>query len=149
MTAVIGLALGAGLFLVWWSFWPPQQAAPRRPDGWYARTQDRLIQAGAPAVTPWALVSTAVGLGLAIAVLASAGSGSPVIGLAFGVIAARGPFALVQARAGRRQASMREVWPNAVDNLASGIRAGLSLPEALGQLGERGPESLREPFTAF
>ena len=44
---------------------------------------------------------------------------------------------------------MREVWPEAVDNLASGIRAGLSLPEALGQLGDRGPERLREPFTAF
>ncbi len=149
MTAVLGLALGAGLFLVWWSFWPPQQATPRSPDGWYARTQDRLVQAGAPAVTPAALVSTSLGLGLVVAVMASGGSGSPVIGLAFGVIASRGPFALVQARAGRWQASMREVWPDAVDNLASGIRAGLSLPEALGQLGERGPERLRESFTAF
>jgi len=36
-----------------------------------------------------------------------------------------------------------------VDNLASGIRAGLSLPEALGQVGERGPVELREPFRAF
>jgi tight adherence protein B len=36
-----------------------------------------------------------------------------------------------------------------VDNLASGVRAGLSLPEALGQIGQRGPEPLRAPFTAF
>ena len=39
--------------------------------------------------------------------------------------------------------------PEAVDNLASAIRAGLSLPEALTQLGERGPESLRPSFRRF
>jgi tight adherence protein B len=36
-----------------------------------------------------------------------------------------------------------------VDNLASGVRAGLSLPEALAQLGVRGPESLRPAFSRF
>lgn len=149
MSAVLGLTLGAGLFLVWLSFWPQEATGERRPDGWFARTQDQLIRAGAPGVTPWALVSTAVALGLVVTLFSSGGSGSPVIGLAFGVIAARGPFALVNARAHKRQASMREVWPEAVDHLASGIRAGLSLPEALSQLGERGPEQLREPFSAF
>jgi tight adherence protein B len=44
---------------------------------------------------------------------------------------------------------MRDVWPEVVDNLASGIRAGMSLPEALGQLGERGPEAVRPAFRAF
>ena len=42
-----------------------------------------------------------------------------------------------------------EVWPEAVDNLASAVRAGLSLPEALAQLGQRGPEPLRPAFDAF
>lgn len=41
------------------------------------------------------------------------------------------------------------VWPGVFDHLASGIRAGLSLPEALGQLGDRGPVEVREPFLAF
>jgi tight adherence protein B len=44
---------------------------------------------------------------------------------------------------------MREVWPEAVDNLASAIRAGLSLPEALCQLGDRGPQQIRPAFAAF
>lgn len=149
MSAVLGLMLGGGLFLVWLSFWPAGERAPRKADGWFARTQDELIRAGAPGVTPWALVSTATALGLAVAALASGGSGSPVIGITFGAIAARAPFALVAARADKRQASMRDVWPEAVDHLASGIRAGLSLPEALGQLGDRGPEELREAFSAF
>jgi tight adherence protein B len=36
-----------------------------------------------------------------------------------------------------------------VDHLASGVRAGLSLPEAVAQLGHRGPVELREPFERF
>jgi tight adherence protein B len=36
-----------------------------------------------------------------------------------------------------------------VDNLTSAVRAGLSLPEALGQLSVRGPLELRPDFSAF
>ncbi|MGA9749837.1 MAG: type II secretion system F family protein, partial [Nocardioides sp.] len=42
-----------------------------------------------------------------------------------------------------------DVWPEAVDNLASAVRAGLALPEALSALGRRGPEPLRPHFDAF
>jgi tight adherence protein B len=52
-------------------------------------------------------------------------------------------------RARHRRVVRRDLWPEAVDNIASGVRAGLSLPEALTQLGERGPEPLREAFTEF
>lgn len=149
MSAVLGLMLGAGLLLVWLSWWEQPQRSERRPDGWYERTQDALVRAGAPSVTPWALLATSVGIGLVVATVASGASGSPTIGLAFGIIASRGPFALVTSRAARKHATMREAWPDAVDHLASGIRAGLSLPEALGQLGERGPEQLRDHFRAF
>ena len=38
----------------------------------------------------------------------------------------------------RRQVALRELWPEAVDNLASAVRAGMSLPEGLSALGERG-----------
>jgi len=145
----MGLALGTGLFMVWMSFWPPQQAVARSTNGWYERTQDQLIRSGAAGVTPLALVGASAAVGLLVALFATGASGSPVIGVAFAGIASRGPFALVSARAAKRQSSMRGVWPEAVDHLASGIRAGLSLPEALSQLGERGPEQLREPFTTF
>ncbi|MEK8228442.1 hypothetical protein NKG05_24030 [Oerskovia sp. M15] len=49
----------------------------------------------------------------------------------------------------RRRSSLRDVWPEVVDHLSSGVRAGLSLPEAVGQLGERGPAELRAPFAQF
>jgi tight adherence protein B len=41
------------------------------------------------------------------------------------------------------------VWPEVVDNLASAVRAGMSLPEALSALSTRGPEVLRPPFARF
>src|SRR4029453_9592729 len=49
----------------------------------------------------------------------------------------------------RRGLDLREVWPHAIDNLASAVRAGLPLPEALAGLGERGPQALRPAFRAF
>ena len=71
------------------------------------------------------------------------------VAVAFGVMAGYPPFAVVAGRARRRQRELAEVWPDAVDNLASAVRAGMSLGEAVGGLGERGPEPLREPFRAF
>ncbi|MFN3866846.1 MAG: type II secretion system F family protein [Demequina sp.] len=149
MDALWGAVLGLGLFLVWWSMWPMPERPRRARDGWAARTQDRLVAAGAAAVTPAALVGVAVGLAVVTFIVVAGLSGSAPIGACFAVLAARAPFALVGARARSRSQATRELWPEVVDSLASGIRAGLALPEAVGQLGERGPEPLREPFALF
>jgi tight adherence protein B len=74
---------------------------------------------------------------------------SSTIAVAFGCFAAYTPIALVKARRRQRTVELREVWPDVVDNLASAVRAGLSLPEAVMQLAVRGPEPLREPFRRF
>ncbi|WP_084106093.1 type II secretion system F family protein [Demequina sp. NBRC 110056] len=149
MDALWGIVLGVGLFLVWWSLWVPSGQPRASRDGWTARTQDALVRAGAPSVTPAALIVTSIGLAVVTWILIAGLTGSAVIGACFAVIAARGPFALVSARARRRAVATRELWPEVVDSLASGIRAGLSLPEAVGQVGVRGPEALREPFLRF
>jgi tight adherence protein B len=72
-----------------------------------------------------------------------------VVGLVFGALAALLPVATLRGRARRRAREHADLWPDAVDNLASAVRAGLSLPEAVVQLGERGPEGLRDPFVRF
>jgi tight adherence protein B len=71
------------------------------------------------------------------------------VSLAFGLIAAYLPLAVVAGRARRRQREFAEVWPEAVDNLASAVRAGMSLTEALAGLSSRGPEPLRPAFQRF
>ena len=145
----MGLTLGLGLFLAWTSCWEAPATAARRPDGWAARTQDRLTRAGAPGVTPAALVTIAA-IGAVVVFLVVAGlSRSPVVAVCFAVMTARAPFAMVTARSRARVRSTRAAWPDAVDHLAGGIRAGLSLPQAVAQLGTRGPEELRPAFQAF
>ena len=76
-------------------------------------------------------------------------SRTPPVALAFGLIGGYLPVAVVSGRARRRQRELAEVWPEAVDNLASAVRAGMSLPDALAALGVRGPEPLRPAFDAF
>src|SRR5690606_21130985 len=74
---------------------------------------------------------------------------APAIAACFVAMAAYAPLALVRARARRRRAALRELWPEVVDHLGSAIRAGMSLPEAVAQVGERGPVELRPAFAAF
>lgn len=148
MGVVVGLLLGAGLFCVWWSFWEPTGRSERRARR-AAVVQDLLVQAGAPSVTPTALYALSAGLGVVVLLTGIAITRSPAIALCFAVMAVVAPEALVRARARRRRRDLREVWPEVVDHLASGVRAGLSLPEAVAQLGERGPAELREQFQRF
>lgn len=90
-------------------------------------------------------VASAAAAGLVVLSVSQA----PAIAICFAVIAGWAPVALVQTRARRRRAQLRDLWPEVVDHLTSGVRAGLSLPEALGQVGFRGPVEVREAFQAF
>lgn len=150
MGVVVGLVLGAGLACVWWSFWPAgSRTAAAGSTSWQARTQDMLAQAGVAGVTPGGLVAASACLAVFVLFVGLALTRTPSIALCFTVFAAMGPTALLRGRARRRRVRLRELWPEVVDHLASGIRAGLALPEAVAQLGERGPAELQEPFRAF
>ncbi|WP_413452374.1 type II secretion system F family protein [Georgenia phoenicis] len=148
MGTVAGLLLGAGLLLVWLSC-SPRPVRVRRPSRWAERTQDLLVRAGAPAVTPGRLATASVVLAVVVLLLAYGFTASPPIAVCFGAMAAAVPSLLVRGRARRRQVELRAVWPEVVDDLISAIRASLSLPEALNGLGERGPEEVRPQFRAF
>lgn len=148
MGVVAGLLLGAGLACVWWSWWPVPRVAPRR-DGWRARTADTLVQAEVTGVGPEGLLAVSALAGAVVAGVAYLAVPVPAVCLCLGAFAATAPWGLVRGRARRRLARTRELWPDVVDHLASGVRAGLSLPEALVQLGDRGPAELRGPFRAF
>jgi tight adherence protein B len=149
MTTVWGLCLGVGLFLVWRAMWDEAPAEHPRYSRWHARLADSLVQAGMPSVTPGALIAASVVLGIIAAATVGGLTASLPIGLCFGVLVGRAPSAAVAMRARSRRESMRTVWPDVVDNLASGIRAGMPLAEALSQIGVSGPEQVRPAFDAF
>ena len=114
-----------------------------------ARFQDWAAPAGIRGVRPWHVVAVCGGSGMAAGTAVLALSRSVWLGLAFAGLAAWLPVGALQARRRRRLRELREVWPDAIDNLASGVRAGLSLPEAVAGLAERGPGTLRAPFARF
>jgi tight adherence protein B len=147
---LVGLLVGMGLFCVWWSFWPADEApaAGRRP-GLRDRLQDEITQAGYTSVSPSNVLTACLVGGLLVFVLMSATTRVVPVALCFAVMAAYAPFALVRMRARSRRAQLRDLWPDAVDNITSAVRAGLALPEALSQLAIRGPEELRPAFAAF
>lgn len=148
MGTLIGLVLGVGLFLIWWSSWE-EPARVRRQRGWQRRWSEDLAACGLPLQRTRSVVAVSCAVGALVTVVGLAVSRVPSIAVAFGLLAAWSPVALVRSRARHRRVHLREVWPEAVDNLVSGVRAGLSLPEALSQLAERGPEPLRPAFAQF
>ncbi|MBT2522754.1 type II secretion system F family protein [Arthrobacter sp. ISL-28] len=147
MAPFLGVLAGAGLFLIWWSAWDRPETAQRTHRT--SRLQDLLLAAGVEKVTGAGLVGSCLGLGLFVTLVFFVGSNSWPISFCFGLFGAWLPVVVVRWRARRRTAVLRRLWPDVVDHLRSAIRAGLSLPEALIQLGEKGPEELRHVFRDF
>lgn len=148
MGGVIGFVIGLGIVLIGWAFAEPHwRPVPRsRRSGGLC---DLLARAGLSGIRPRNLVGLCIGCFLVASFVMAAVSGVLVIALVFGAMAGLLPIGILRGRAMRRTREFAALWPDAVDNLASAVRAGLSLPEALQQLGERGPEGLRHPFEEF
>lgn len=146
MGVLLGLGTGIGLLLVYWAIVSP--LAPRRPRT-SSRLESLLGRAGLTGTSPGGVVALCLGSGLVAGLLVQVVSRTIPVSLAFALLAGYLPLAVLNGRARRRQRELAEVWPEAVDNLASAVRAGMSLPEALAQLAVRGPEPLRVAFAAF
>ena len=147
MGALVGLGVGIGLTLIWSAFFVPR--TPRVRTRSAGRLRELLDRAGMGQVSTTGFVILCLVLAIGTALLIQLVSGTPPVAIAFGLMGGYLPAALVAGRARRRLREFAEVWPEAVDNLASAVRAGLSLPDALGGLGARGPEPLREAFDQF
>lgn len=147
MGVLVGLGVGVGLLLVWSAFALPRGGPRVRRRR--SRVRDLLMRAGLAHVSSSSFVVLCLVVGLAAALAMQVLTRTPPVALLFGVMAGWLPVVVVASRARRRQRDFAEVWPEAVDNLASAVRAGLSLPEALAALSVRGPEPLRPSFDAF
>lgn len=147
MGALVGLGIGIGLLLVWSAFFLPRR--PREGAATSRRTPDLLARAGLGQVSVTGFVLLCVVCGAVTALVMQVVSGTPPVAVAFGAMGAYLPVGMVSGRARRRQQELAQVWPEAVDNLASAVRAGMSLPDALAGLAVRGPAPLREAFDQF
>jgi len=147
------LCAGLGAALAGWALTDPrrQPGVGRTRNG---RQRAERVQLGVTRSwrsRPWlvAVLSGALVCAGAAFFLVATVSRSPVLASAFAVSAAYGPVAYAKSRRRRLRASVRAAWPEVVDDLTSAVRAGLALPEALVQLGRRGPAELRPAFASF
>lgn len=148
LSLLIGACLGAGLLLVWMSLWE-RKPATRTQRRWVRELDDMLTSAGFPRMHPIHLILLTLAVLTVVTIVATALTGSWAIALCFGLFASWLPYRYLQHRARSKQVLRRELWPETLDHLNSGVRAGLSLPEALGSLAHRGPEPLRPLFEVF
>ncbi len=147
MGALIGLGLGVGLLLIWSAFFLPRTPRPSTPGG--GRARQLMARAGLGDVSVGSLALLCSMFAVVAFVVIQAVSRTVPVSLAFALMTGYAPIAVVKQRAAKRQREFAEVWPDAVDNLASAVRAGLSLPDALAALGTNGPEPLRDSFDQF
>jgi tight adherence protein B len=143
MGVFTGLLLGIGLFLCLLS--GQQTARPRtrpRLDAWLAESQLPSVRSAHVLLTSAAGALVAGALVLTI-------SSTWSVAAVFAVFGAATPWLLLRRRVLRGRHERRDLWPYVIDDLASGIRAGLSLPEAVAAVAERGPLPMRPAFATF
>jgi len=95
------------------------------------------------------IVLVAATAAVCTALLVVLATGLPVLAVTAGAGSCWLPFTLARHCDQRLARDLHGAWPDAIDVLAAGVRAGLSLPEAVSDLGIHGPEPLRPAFNAF
>ena len=143
--AAFPLALGVGsTLLLWWLAAPEWSPRTRR-----SRLSDLLADAGMSHISARRMLVTCAAVSGAASLVVYVMSESLVIAAAIGVVVSPLPVAWVGYVRRKRQTELREIWPDAIEHLASGIRAGLALPEAISQLRTSGPAELQPAFASF
>jgi tight adherence protein B len=143
--ALIGLGLGLGAILVVLGLIAPRSLRETES----SRLRRMIDRAGLDRVSPSAIIGACAALAVVSGLLVLAISGVAILGLLAAVVFGYLPIAVLRRRARSRGIALRSAWPDAVDMLASAVRAGMSLPEAVIDLGARGPEALRPAFRSF
>lgn len=149
MSLVYGALLGLGMLLVAAPFMWPARQQPRPTSNLAGIVRGELALAGLGSVPIAVVVAVSFALAVVAAAVAQAVFSVPILTVvAAGLGLALIPV-LIRARATRRRAANRAVWPDVVDHLVASVRAGMSLPESVGALAELGPTATRNAFAAF
>jgi tight adherence protein B len=149
MSVILGGTLGLGVLLVLSPLlWPARRSTPsaRSP---LDPARDALALAGLAGVPVPVVVLVCLVLAMLGGALAHAVFQIPVLTLVAALLGGALVPMLVTARAARRRAANRAVWPDVVDHLVASVRAGMSLPDSVAGLAELGPAATRAAFADF
>ena len=149
-SVIFAVAAAAGTYLLW-----THATAPRADRGSVARRrltprlQAVLHQAGLGDVSPLQFLGTSAALGLLVAMLAAAIVGLGPSALLLGGAAALAPAAIWRHRRTEARRAARDSWPNMIEELRVLTGSvGRPIPQALIEVGLRGPAELRPAFLA-
>lgn len=144
MSVVVVLLLALGVFLVYDGL--TRTRTVRRRVSFTDRSALWLAAAGLADVSACQFLLASVAAGLAAMVLTIVVIGSTGVALvaAFGGLVV--PATYFRSRRRVVRAARRREWPDAIELLAGAVRAGDTLPAAIGVVAERGPSSLRIVF---
>ena len=144
MTVLVVMCLGLGVFLVYDGL--TRRRLPSTRVSVSARGRSWLSAAGLDGVSPAQFGAASViagGLGGAVTLVVIGSIGVAFVACLAGSI---GPTAYYRSRLRGLRAARRRGWPDAIELLAGAVRAGDTLPAAIGVVADRGPESLRPVF---
>ena len=144
MTVLVVMCLGLGVFLVYDGL--TRRRLPSTRVSVSARGRSWLSAAGLDGVSPAQFGAASViagGLGGAVALVVVGSIGVAFMACLAGSV---GPTMYYRSRRRELRAARRRGWPDAIELLAGAVRAGDTLPAAIGVVADRGPESLRPVF---
>ncbi len=96
-----------------------------------------------PQVNQWLYLLATVVVAFPISLILTQ---STVMASAISTVALALPIEMTRLRRAKALKAEREAWPIAIDHLISAVSSGISIPQALNDLIERGPEALTRQF---
>ncbi len=144
---VCGLVFGIGLVMALSPWFVPAPAW--RPWGPWKRVREDVARARVPGLTAGRLVMLSGVIGAVVAMVVLAVTGAWPVALIVSLGVSFLPYAWVVSRLGAHAKTVRAAWPEVIDAMVSGVRAGTSLPQVLCDLAEEGPVPVRFAFEAF
>jgi tight adherence protein B len=150
MGALLAVVAAIGVHLLWTAAHGERRLLPRRSDAQRRRSvRDWMVQAGLEDVAVSELVAVVAVLAGAGAALAYAVFGGVVPAIAVGLFATTFPAASYRRRRANRLAKAQESWPRMIEEIRILTGSlGRSIPQALFEVGRRGPLELRPAFAA-
>ncbi len=144
MTVLVVMCLGLGVFLVYDGL--TRRRLPSTRVSVLARSRSWLGAAGLDGVSPAQFGTASVitgGIAGAVVLVVIGSAGVAFVAALAGLC---GPTMYYRGRRRGLRSSRRRGWPEAIELLAGAVRAGDTLPAAIGVVADRGPESLRPVF---
>lgn len=145
---IVGLTLGTGMTLIFAALTRMPTTTVRRPM-WYQRWSDQVVRAGISGLTLPRLLGLSLLATLIVFIFVYSWTRTLTISAMMALAVLPVANAMVGARARRRAKDMRVLWPEIIDSMVSGVRAGASLPELFIDLEENAPLELRPFFHDF